>query len=291
VWFTGTQVVPKFDRGLDLDHRASLAHKFATSTLLRLPGMIRKILTAVVLFSIVAASASADQFDVALAHAGRTPKDLKRDATEHPAELLRLAGITPGMRVADLLGGSGYYSELLSYVVGENGKVLLINNEAYDHWSTGLQARLAGNRLPNVEHATRDLNHMHLPDDSLDAVLLIKVYHDLYWMNDAEGRWPKIDVGSVLDQLSRALKPNGTILLVDHSAKAGTGIADVNLHRIAESYAIQDFQSHGFRVIGRSNLLKRADDGRDQLTNEGPMVGKTDRFVLVFRKNSPASSQ
>jgi len=124
--------------------------------------MIRKALTAVALISLVAVSASADQFDTALAHAGRTAKDLKRDATEHPAELLRLAGIKSGMRVADLLAGSGYYSELLSYVVGENGKGLLINNEAYDHWSTGLQARLAGDRLPNVEHETLDLNHMHL---------------------------------------------------------------------------------------------------------------------------------
>jgi predicted methyltransferase len=248
---------------------------------------LRTPLFVIASFLLLGVRASADQYDVALTHAGRTAGDLKRDVTEHPSELLRLAGIEPGMRVIDLLGGSGYYSELLSCLVGENGKVFLINNEAYDHWSAGLQSRLAGNRLSNVEHETLDLNHMQLPDQSVDAVLLIKVYHDLYWVNDPEGRWPKIDVGSVLDQLTRALKPNGSILLVDHSAKPESGVGSVrNLHRIDESHAIRDFELRGFKVVARSNILRRPDDERDQLTFEGPMVGKTDRFVLVFRKRT-----
>ncbi|TLY58279.1 MAG: methyltransferase, partial [Gammaproteobacteria bacterium] len=41
---------------------------------------------------------------------------MKRDSLDHPAEVLRLAGIKPGMQVADYLAGDGYYSELLSYV-------------------------------------------------------------------------------------------------------------------------------------------------------------------------------
>src|SRR5579862_2700640 len=149
-------------------------------------------------------AAAADRYDQAVAHSGRSDADLKRDATDHPAELLRLAGIKPGMRVADVLAGEGYYSELSSYLVGPDGKVLLINNKQFDDWSDGLAPRLAGNRLPNVEHLTVDLEHMGLPDKSLDAVLLIKVYHDLYWVDD-KGHWPKIDAGAVLTQLSHAL--------------------------------------------------------------------------------------
>jgi predicted methyltransferase len=188
------------------------------------------------------------------------------------------------MRVADVLAGDGYYSELLSYVVGPSGKVLLINNEAYDHWSDGLKARLIANRLPNVEHVTVDLDHMHLRDNSLDAVLLIKVYHDLYWV-DPEGRWPAIDVGAVVQQLAKALKPGGVLLLVDHSADAGTGSADASrLHRIDEAFAIKDLEAHGIKVVAKSYVLRRPDDARDQLTYKGPMLGKTDRFVLLFRK-------
>jgi predicted methyltransferase len=230
---------------------------------------------------------AADAYDAAVAHPGRSAADLKRDSLDYPAEILRLSGIKPGMRVADVLAGDGYYSELASYVVGPKGKVLMINNTAFDHWSEGpLQARLQSGRLGNVVHETLDLNHMNLVPRSLDAVFLIKVYHDLYWV-DSDGVWPKIDTGGVLDQLARALKPGGVLLLVDHSAKAGSGnTAASALHRIDERYAIKDFESHGFKVIAKSDLLRRPDDTREQLSFRGPMLGKTDRFVLAFRKTA-----
>ena len=242
------------------------------------------LLCAACLFAPLHAHA-ADAYDTAAAHAGRSAADLKRDSLDHPAEILRLSGIKAGLRVADVLAGDGYYSELASYVVGPKGRVLMINNAAFDHWSDGpLQARLEADRLSNVAHETLDLNHMNLEPASLDAVFLIKVYHDLYWV-DPEGVWPKIDTGSVLDQLARALKPGGVLLLVDHSAKPGTGnTAASALHRIDEAYAVKDFESRGLKLAAKSDLLRSPNDARDQISYKGPMLGKTDRFVLVFRK-------
>jgi len=230
---------------------------------------------------------AADRYDAAVAHAGRSDTDLQRDSMDHPAEILRLAGIKPGMRVADVLAGDGYYSELASYVVGPKGRVFMINNAAFDHWSDGpLQKRLQAGRLANVEHKTLDLDHMNLEPESLDAVFLIKVYHDLYWV-DPEGVWPKIDTSGVLDQLARALRPGGVLLLVDHSATQGSGkSAASSLHRIDESYAIKDFESHGLTVVAKSELLRRPSDTRDQISYKGPALGKTDRFVLVLRKTA-----
>src|SRR5258708_37235061 len=137
----------------------------------------------------------------------------------------------------------------------------MINNAAFDHWSEGpLQARLQSGRLGNVEHETLDLNCVDLDRGSLDAVFLMKVYHDLYWV-DSEGVWPKIDTGRVLDQLARALKPGAVLLLVDHSAKMGSGnTAASALHRIEESYAIKDVESHGFKAVAKSDLLRKSDD-------------------------------
>lgn len=228
---------------------------------------------------------AADLYSDAVAQPGRSAADLKRDAIDHPAEVLRLAGIKPGMRVADFLAGNGYYSEMLSHIVGPKGQVLLLNNEAYEKWSgKRWQGRLENGRLPNVEHRTIDVEHLDLPDHSLDAVLLIKVYHDLYWV-DKDHEWPKMDPNTVLNEIARVLKPGGTLLLVDHSAKPGTGSADAGtLHRIDEAYARADFEKHGFSFVAGSDVLRRADDPRDALTYEGPMVGKTDRFVMVFRK-------
>ena len=232
-------------------------------------------------------AAAPDAYDAAVAHAGRSAADLKRDALDRPAEILRLAGIGRGMRVADVLAGDGYYSELSSYLVGPKGRVLSINNAAFDAFSDGeRQKRQAGGRLPNVQHETVDLNGMHLAPHSLDAVLLVKVYHDLYWVEtDGKFKWPKIEPNAVLTQLANALKPGGALLIVDHSAQAGTGSsAASSLHRIDEEYAVKDVQAHGFELKARSDLLRRPDDARDQVSYTGPMLGKTDRFVLVFRK-------
>jgi len=50
------------------------------------------------------------------------------------------------MRVADFIAADGYYSELLSYVVGPKGHVLLINNPSFDRWSNDFCCRPAGGR-------------------------------------------------------------------------------------------------------------------------------------------------
>src|ERR1700722_14388581 len=233
------------------------------------------------------AARAADIYDSAVHHTGRSAADLERDKLEHPADILRLSGITPGMQVADVLAGGGYYSELLSYVVGPKGHVLLLNNTAYDHWSNGdWEKRLAGNRLPNVEHRTVDLEHLDLPDHSLDALILIKVYHDLYWVDTKPNTpWPKMNTSVVLDQLTRVLKPGGILLIEDHSAKPGTGNADAStLHRIDEAYTVSDFEKRGFELVGKSDVLRRPEDQRTLVSYTPPGLGKTDRFVLVFKK-------
>ena len=228
---------------------------------------------------------AADVYDAAVAHAGRSSDDTQRDVTDRPAGVLRLSGIRPGMQVADFFAADGYYSELLSYVVGPKGHVLLINNAPYDKFANNAwKERIEKHHLKNVEHRTVDPAGMGLRDGSLDAVFMIKVYHDLYWVAPKDG-WPKIDVPSVLDQLARALKPGGVLVIVDHSAKPGSGSAVAGtLHRIDEEFMRKDFEAHGFTFVRKSDDLRRPDDKLDQISYKEPMLGKTDRFVYVFRK-------
>ncbi|MGO9804936.1 MAG: hypothetical protein ACLPTM_00035 [Steroidobacteraceae bacterium] len=123
-----------------------------------------------------APGAPPDIYDAAVAHAGRSADDLKRDPIDLAAQLLRLAGIKPGMQVGDFMAADGYYSELVSYVVGPKGHVLLLNNATWDYWSGNHWKERIEGRLPNVEHRTIDAEHVDVPDGSLDAVLLIKAY-------------------------------------------------------------------------------------------------------------------
>jgi predicted methyltransferase len=189
------------------------------------------------------------------------------------------------MQVADFFAADGYYSELLSYVVGPKGHVLLINNTPYDKFANNAwKDRIEKHHLANVEHRAVDPASMGLKESSLDAVVMVKVYHDLYWVAPQDG-WPKIDVPAVLDQLAAALKPGGLLLVVDHSAQAGSGSSVAGtLHRIDEEFMRKDFESHGLQFVKNSDKLRRGDDKRDQISYKEPMLGKTDRFIYLFRK-------
>jgi len=236
--------------------------------------------------ALASASLWADMYDDAVAHAGRPAKDVERDALDHPAQILRLSGVGKGWKVGDYMGATGYYSELLSYLVGPHGHVYLLNNQAYDDWSENRWQGRINDRLPNVEHRQVDFENIGLPSHSLDAVFMIKVFHDLYWVDDdPKDHWPKFNTDRAMREVNRVLKNRGVLVLVDHSAKPGTGATNAqDLHRIDEEFVVQQLQKHGFRLVSRSDVLRRPEDARDQITYKGPMVGKTDRFVLVFRK-------
>ena len=229
---------------------------------------------------------AADRYDEAVAHSGRSAADLERDPKDQPAQVLRLAGIKPGMHALDVLGGNGYYSELLSYLVGPQGAVLMINNADFDKYDPTWKERLANNRLPKVTHRTVDMAAMQLGAAQFDVALLIKIYHDFYWQDLLNGP-PKTDAKTILDQIAASLKPGGILLIVDHSAKAGTGSNDADtLHRIDEAFARQDIESHGFKLIKHGDFLRDPSDDRTKISYKPPALGHTDRFVYVFRKQS-----
>lgn len=220
-----------------------------------------------------------------LANPARSAADRERDARDKPAEVLALAKFRRGDTVADILAGGGYYSEILSGIVGPSGKVLLVNNIGYDGFGKkGYTERLANNRLPNVTHVVGPSDALGMGENVLDGAVIVMSYHDLYWVDEKEG-WPKVDAGRFLDQIARALKPGGVLVVVDHSAKQGTGSADAQtLHRIDEQFAIADFRKHGLEWEAAIPVLRNADDDRSKNVFDPAIRGKTDRFVHLYRK-------
>ena len=94
---------------------------------------------------------------VAMTKEGRLVQDVSRDARSKPQKVIPLLRLESGDRVADIFGGGGYYSELLASVVGDNGEVLLHNNDGFEAWGiNGLNDRFAQNRNPgNIKRHTR----------------------------------------------------------------------------------------------------------------------------------------
>ncbi|MGH8722470.1 MAG: methyltransferase domain-containing protein, partial [Burkholderiales bacterium] len=182
----------------------------------------------------------------AVAAPERSAKDRERDARDNPAELLAFSGVKPGMKVADVFGGGGYWSELFARAVGPTGSVTLVNNAPYWNFSReDLKTRFADGRLPNVKPRVVETRDLDLGNSQYDLIVIFMSYHDLYWVDEANG-WPAIDAAGFLDQLNRALKPGGKLLIVDHAAKKGTGkSAAQDVHRIDEDFAKKDIASHG----------------------------------------------
>jgi predicted methyltransferase len=197
--------------------------------------------------------------------------------------VLEFFGIERGDYVLDLFSGGGYYTELLSRVVGPEGKVLAHSNQAYLSFvGEEFEARYADDRLPNVDVLIAENNELDLEPGSLDAIVLVLAYHDVYFVADA---WPAIDKEKLLGELFSALKPGGVVGIVDHAALPGappeTGST---LHRIDPALVISDLESAGFALDGENEELRNTTDDHTTLVFDAAIRGKTDRFVLRFTK-------
>jgi predicted methyltransferase len=84
-------------------------------------------------------------------------------------------------------------------------------------------------------------------------------------------------------RLFNALKPGGHLVVLDHSAKEGSGIsAAKSLHRIDEKVVMDEFRQAGFQLEQEDDFLKNPDDPRDQAFFD--MKSQTDKFALRFVK-------
>jgi predicted methyltransferase len=220
----------------------------------------------------------------AVAAPERSNMDRKRDVGDRPAELMTFAGIAPGMKIADVFGGGGYWTELMAQAVGPTGQVRLVNNAAYAKKIMEILPRFANNRLPNAELQTVETSDLKLGRNTFDMIAIFMSYHDLYWVSEKEG-WPAINAAGFLDQLQAALKPDGHLLIVDHAAVAGTKNTSAQiLHRIEEAFAKQDIESRGFRLEKTWDGYRNPSDDLATGVAAPAVRGKTDRFTHLYRK-------
>jgi predicted methyltransferase len=210
----------------------------------------------------------------------RPAADSERDLTSQPAAVLAFFGVPDEGAVLDLWGGGGYYSEIVSRAGGGDVTVYLHNNQAYLSFaSDSLEERLRNDRLPNVVRYDREIDAIDLPDDSVDLVLMILTYHDLYYQTEG---W-HMDPDSFFTTVHRVLKPGGVLGVVDHVATAGSGnSAAQELHRIDPDFARKDIEAHGFQFDGAIDVLQNPADPLDVSVFDPSVRRHTSRFVYKF---------
>jgi predicted methyltransferase len=211
----------------------------------------------------------------------RPAADKARDADRKPADMVSLAGLKAGDKVADLIPGGGYFTRVFAKVVGPKGHVYAVvpaalaerNPKAAD----GVKAIAAEAGYKNVSVVVAPLTSM-APAGSLDVVWTSQNYHDAY--NNAPTAAADLAKGAFA-----ALKPGGVFVVVDHAAAAGTSDeAAKPLHRIDPAKVTAQVTSVGFVADGESDALANPADMHDKPVLDPALRGHTDQFALKFRK-------
>lgn len=245
------------------------------------PTLLLAVLLAISASPLAAKQAKAPDYSAALADPARPATDRERDAARKPAELLAFAEVTPGEQVGDFVMGGGYVTRLLAAAVGPKGRVYAFQpaefitfKKQYGDDQAAIDAAYA-----NVDAVAGPFAAPAFPAP-LDTIITVQNFHDLYLKPFPEGTGDKAS-----GALFAALKPGGTLVVVDHSAAdgSGTSLSD-SLHRIDKAAVVAALTKAGFTLEASSDLYKRSDDPRTTNVFDPAIRGKTDQFALRFRK-------
>lgn len=246
--------------------------------------MIRSLSLALLLAAAtapLAAAPAASDYAAALADPARPASDRERDAARKPADLLAFAEVAPGEAVGDFVMGGGYVTRLLAAAVGPEGRVYAFQpaefiafQKQYGDDQAAVDAAYA-----NVDPVSGPFAAPPFPAP-LDTIVTVQNFHDLYLKPFPDGTGDKASAA-----LFAALKPGGTLVVVDHSAADGSGTSQSDsLHRIDKAAVVSALTKAGFSLEAESNLYAQPDDPRTANVFDPSIRGKTDQFALRFRK-------
>jgi len=223
--------------------------------------------------SAIAASGKSDLAAV-LADPARPEADRVRDADRKPADVIAFSGLKNGAKVAELAPGGGYFTRILSGAVGPRGHVYAMAGKP----SPALIDFAATH--PNVSVVQIQPGEIKA-SEPVDIVWTTLNYHD--FKNAKVG---DSDAAALYNAAAfKALKPGGIYFIVDHQAAPGAGTSQTStLHRIEDVAVKKEVEAAGFKLDGESPLLHHAADDHTLKVVETGIRGKTDQFILRFRK-------
>lgn len=231
--------------------------------------------------AIVEVTPDAVNIAAAVADARRPQADRDRDALRRPAEILAFAQIEPGDRVGEIFPGGGYFTRLFAVAVGEEGRVYptIRPDGVAGEYETPILPVAA--EYPNAVMARTPYDALAYPEP-LDVVFTAQNYHDMPLTAYNLG-----DRAAMNRTAFAALKPGGLYIVIDHSAVAGAPVetnAETALHRIDEATLRSEVEAAGFVFDGDSDVLRNPADTRATNVFDPAIRGRTDQFVLRFRK-------
>jgi len=160
----------------------------------------------------------------------------ERDFEESTKQATKLLGLTPGMVVADIGAGSGYFTLPMARLVGPGGRVYAVDIQPrmLEIIAKKLQKQKK-DRLDNVTLILGEETDPKLPAESIDVALMVDVYHELHQPQ------------AVLKAIRTALKPTGKLILLEYRAEDPT-VPIQTLHKMSVATAKLEVEHEGFTL-------------------------------------------
>jgi predicted methyltransferase len=236
------------------------------------------------LLNATVAHAASAAIAAAIADPARPATDTSRDANRKPAETLAFAGVKPGDKVGDYAAGAGYFTRLFASIVGPSGHVYASVPSALFQYPNIVKG-IAEIQSYAVGHPNISVNFAAAIDaarypEKLDSFWISQNYHDL-----KDPFMGPVDMTAFNRAVYAALKTGGIYIVLDHVAASGSpdNVTDT-LHRIEPSVVRREVEAAGFKFIGESKALANPDDPHTAGPFNASIQGKTDQFILKFRK-------
>ncbi|MEO8464559.1 MAG: methyltransferase [Gammaproteobacteria bacterium] len=213
----------------------------------------------------------------ALAAPERSAEAKARDAGRKPIETVQFFGIKSGDTVVDMIAVGGWFTEVLSAAVGPKGHVYS-QNPPFVPDSDAEKALIK--RLGNAEALRSPIEQSGVVGKA-DAVVTAMNLHDIYngFQNQPAGEPAAVEF---LKAIYAALKPGGTLGLIDHVGVAGQDNA--KLHRMLPQQARDAITKAGFTIEAESKLLTNPMDDHTKMVFDPAVRGHTDQFMFRARK-------
>jgi predicted methyltransferase len=237
-----------------------------------------------------------------------------RDSSRHPRETIDFFGLVPGMKIAEVLPGGGWYTQVLAPYIGTQGAIYGIN---YDDNLWAMFGFFSKEQIAKQIASTNDFANQVAKyagagmtaqgftfgkappalNGSLDAVVLVRALHNLNRFEQAAGTRT-----TALKSIHALLKPGGIVGVVQHRAPADAddGWADGSKGYLKQAAVVAMFKQQGFELIASSEINANPADkpGVEDVVwrlppslnttpdNKAAMaaIGESDRMTLKFRK-------
>ncbi len=216
----------------------------------------------------------------AVADPARPAEGRAADPLRKPAETLAFSGVKPGMTVGEFYPGGGYFTRMISGVVGPAGHVYALDNAG---WKGSVKADQElfkeCPKCTNVTMDARPFGTVAFPKP-LDLAWVTQNYHDL-----KIAEYGKVDTVAFDRAVFKALKPGGTFFILDHQGAPGlTDEQIAKLHRINRDVVVKEVTSVGFRLVAEGKFLRNARDDHTRSIFDKGIQGHTDQYALKFVK-------